>query len=131
MPTSLPSSTWPTTSTRATSTPPSRRSPRTPSTTIPLPDQGPGREGFRQFFLTLAGAFPDARIEPATIVADDEHVAIADTLTGTHRGELQGVAPTGKRIEARGVQIARFADGKIVERWGSSDELGIMRQLEG
>ena len=39
------------------------------------------------------------------------------------------MTPTGQRIEARGMQIGRFENGKIVERWGSTDELGIMRQL--
>jgi predicted ester cyclase len=39
------------------------------------------------------------------------------------------VAPTNRRIEARGVQVARFVDGQIVERWGSTDELGILTKL--
>ena len=95
----------------------------------PAPDQGPGPDGFKSFFRTLKSGFPDAQVEPATIVADDEHVALAYTLTGTHEGEFQGVAPTGRRIEVRGLQIGRFRDGKIVERWGSTDELGIMQQL--
>jgi steroid delta-isomerase-like uncharacterized protein len=95
----------------------------------PAPGQGPGREGFRTFFHTLTTAFPDAQIEPATLVADDDHVAIAYTLTGTHRGDFHGVAPTGKSIETCGVQIGRFRDGQIVERWSSTDELGIMQQI--
>lgn len=95
----------------------------------PAPDQGPGPEGFQKFFSGMAAAFPDAHIEPETLVADDDNVAIAYTLTGTHDGVFQGVEPTGKRIEIRGVQIARFEDGLIVERWGSSDELGMLRQL--
>lgn len=95
----------------------------------PAPDQGPGREGFRAFFEALTTAFPDAHIEPQHMVADDEHVCIAYTLTGTHEGDFEGVEPTGKRIEVRGVQIGRFEDGKIVERWGSTDELGIMQQI--
>ncbi len=95
----------------------------------PAPDQAPGREGFKAFFQSLAAAFPDVHIEPAHVVADDDHVSIAYTLTGTHEGDFQGIAPTGRRIEARGVQIARFENGAIVERWGSSDELGIMQQL--
>jgi len=95
----------------------------------PAPGQGPGREGFRTFFRTLLTAFPDARVEPVILVADDEHVAIAYTLTGHHKGEFQGVAPTGMRIEVRGLQIGRFRDGQIVERWGSTDELGIMQQI--
>ena len=54
---------------------------------------------------------------------------MAYTLTGTHDGEFMGVAPTGKKIEINGIQIGRFENGKIVERWGSSDELGIMQQI--
>ena len=95
----------------------------------PAPDQGPGREGFKQFFEALTSAFPDAHLEPEQIVSDDDNVAIAYTLTGTHEGDFQGIAPTGRKIEIRGVQIGRFEDGKIVERWGSSDELGILKQL--
>jgi len=65
----------------------------------PAPNQGPGREGFKAFFTELTTAFPDAHIEPAHMVADDDHVCIAYTLTGTHNGDFNGVAPSGKRIE--------------------------------
>ncbi len=95
----------------------------------PAPGQAAGREGFKAFFTELTSAFPDAHIEPAHMIADDANVAIAYTLTGTHQGDFNGIAPTGKTIEVRGLQIGRFEDGKIVERWGSSDELGIVQQL--
>jgi steroid delta-isomerase-like uncharacterized protein len=95
----------------------------------PAPGQPAGREGFKAFFTELTSAFPDAHIEPVHIVADDENVAIAYTLTGTHEGDFNGVAATGKKIEVRGLQIGRFENGQIVERWGSSDELGILAQL--
>lgn len=95
----------------------------------PAPGQAAGREGFRSFFHTLVTAFPDAHLEPQTMVADDDQIAFAYTLTGTHHGEFNGVAATGKRIEVRGLQIGRFENGQIVERWGSSDELGILQQL--
>jgi predicted ester cyclase len=68
-------------------------------------------------------------LEPTVLVADDEYVSLAYTLTGTHRGDFQGVVPSDQRIEVRGVQIGRFSGGQIVERWGSTDELGIMQQL--
>jgi len=96
----------------------------------PAPDQGPGPDGFKQFFATMRTAFPDLNIEVQHMVEDDDNIAIAYTLTGTHDGEFEGNAPTGKAIEVRGMQIARFEDGKIKERWGSSDELGIMKQLD-
>jgi steroid delta-isomerase-like uncharacterized protein len=95
----------------------------------PAPAQGSGPQGFKDFFTTMRTAFPDLQIAPQAVVADDEHVSLAYTITGTHQGEFNGIAPTGKRIEARGVQIGRFEDGKIIERWGSSDELGILAQL--
>jgi steroid delta-isomerase-like uncharacterized protein len=95
----------------------------------PAPDQEPGRKGFETFFTALKKSFPDAMLAPDQLVADDDHVAIAYTLSGTHEGEFKGIAPTHRRVEIRGVQIGRFEDGKIVERWGASDELGILRQL--
>jgi steroid delta-isomerase-like uncharacterized protein len=95
----------------------------------PAPDQADGPLGFIRFFQSLRESFPDLAISPEHIVADDDNVSLAYTITGTHRGEFLGVPPTGRRISARGVQIARFEDGKIVERWGSSDQLGILEQI--
>ena len=95
----------------------------------PAPDQGPGRDGFRDFWNTMLTGFPDVHIEPRHEVVDDDHVVVAYTVTGTHDGEFNGVAPTGRKIEINGIQIGRFENGQIVERWGSSDELGIMQQI--
>ena len=77
----------------------------------------------------MRSAFPDMHVEVEHLVADDDNVAFAYTLTGTHDGPFQGHDATGRKIEVRGMQISRFADGLLVERWGSSDELGIMSQL--
>lgn len=95
----------------------------------PAPDQKPGPEGFKDFFSMLRTAFPDLALEPVTVVADDEHVAMAYTINGTQQAEFQGIAATGKRISVRGVEIVKFRDGKLIERWGSSDEMGIMTQI--
>jgi len=95
----------------------------------PAPDQKPGPEGFKDFFSALRAAFPDLKLEPVVVVADDEHVAMAYTINGTHQDDFQGIAATGQRISARGVEIAKFRNGKLIERWGSSDEIGIMTQL--
>lgn len=95
----------------------------------PAPGQGAGPEGFAQFFTSFRSAFPDLNIAVEHMIADDENVAFAYTVTGTHQGDFMGIPATGKHIKARGMQIARFEDGKMVERWGSSDELGILKQL--
>ena len=95
----------------------------------PGPNQGPGAQGYIDLFTEMRAAFPDLQATPEHITADEDSVALAYTIEGTHQGPFMGIAPTGKRIKARGVQIARFRDGKMVERWGSSDELGILKQL--
>lgn len=95
----------------------------------PAPGQGAGPEGFKAFFTDMRSAFPDMKVEPQTMVSEGDKVAFAYTLTATHDGEFMGIAATGKPIEIRGMQIGRFEDGKMVERWGSSDELGILKQI--
>jgi len=95
----------------------------------PAPDQGPGPEGYIRMFADLRTSFPDLAVSVDQIVMDDDKIAIAYMITGTQKGEFLGVAPTGRKIHARGVQIARFRDGKMVERWGSSDQLGILQQI--
>ncbi|MDT0643120.1 ester cyclase [Zunongwangia sp. F363] len=95
----------------------------------PAPNQGPGPQGYIDFFTMMRNAFPDMKVEVEQLVADEDNVAFAYTLTGTHQGDFMGVAGTGKSIKARGMQISRFKDGKLVERWGSSDELGILKQI--
>jgi predicted ester cyclase len=51
------------------------------------------------------------------------------SLSGTHTGTYLGHAPTGKRFTVRNVQVLGFRDGKASDRWGSTDELGILQQL--
>ncbi len=95
----------------------------------PAPAQRAGPEGYKDFFGALRTAFPDLKISVDHLVAGGDSVAIAYTITGTHRGNLLDHAATGKPVSARGVQIARFRQGKMVERWGSSDQLGILQQI--
>jgi predicted ester cyclase len=49
--------------------------------------------------------------------------------TATHTGEFQGIPPTGKRIAVTGIWLDRLAGGKLVERWGVVDALGVLQQL--
>ena len=48
---------------------------------------------------------------------------------GTHKGDLNGIAPTGKQFTISGVTITRFSNGKMVAGWVNWDALGLMQQL--
>lgn len=50
-------------------------------------------------------------------------------IRGTHRGELMGIAPTGREITMTDITILRIVDGKVVERWSEADSLGLLHQL--
>ena len=95
----------------------------------PAPDQGPGIEGLKGFFRSFRTAFPDLQVSVDEMVATDDHVALRYTVSGTHKGEFMGVAPTGKTFTTGAMQIARFENGKVTERWGVTDQLGILKQL--
>jgi predicted ester cyclase len=77
----------------------------------------------------LRTAFPELKFEVKHLVADDHNVAMAYKMTGIHKGRFLGVEPTGHTVIVRGVQIARFYGGQMVERWGALDELGILELL--
>ncbi|TDC85980.1 ester cyclase [Micromonospora sp. KC606] len=95
----------------------------------PAPGQGPGRAGFLAFFRGLTTAFPDLRLEQRHVTADEDHVSMAFTVSGTHLGDFNGVPPSGRAFKVSGVEIFRFVNGQVVERWGLTDDMGILGQL--
>ena len=95
----------------------------------PAPGQVSGPDGYRMYFSQMRTAFPDLNTAVEALIADDDSIAFAYTLTGTHQGPLGGIAPTGRKVRIRGLQFSKFKGGKMVERWGSSDELGLLAQL--
>jgi predicted ester cyclase len=89
----------------------------------------PGAEGVKRFFTMFRDAFPDVSVEIDEIVAEGDRVAVATTFSGTHQGELMGLAPTGRRVSVTGIDIVRVSGGRIVEHRGLTDIVGLMRQL--
>jgi predicted ester cyclase len=88
-----------------------------------------GPEGFKQFVTMFRTAFPDIHITIDDMVAEGDKVANRYTWRGTHKGELMGIAPTGKQVTVTGIKITQFVGGKQVEGWISGDQLGMMQQL--
>jgi ubiquinone/menaquinone biosynthesis C-methylase UbiE/predicted ester cyclase len=79
-----------------------------------------GHEGARRSVAIYLELFPDLRFEVEEQVSEGDRVASRWTLRGTHRG---------REVELRGIVISRFEDGRIIEDWGASDTLELVRQL--
>lgn len=88
-----------------------------------------GPEGFKQNVVIYHKAFPDLRAEITDIIAEGDKVAVRYIMTGTFKGEMMGIAPTGKRLEITGAVFVRFSGGKEVEASSHLDMLAWNRQL--
>jgi predicted ester cyclase len=77
----------------------------------------------------VLGAFPDARYTVEDQLAEGEKVLTRWSCIGTHKGELMGIAPTGKLVRISGMLTDRIVDSKIVEEWSEWDALGMMQQM--
>ena len=88
-----------------------------------------GPEVYKQQWVLFITAFPDLRFTIDEMIAEGEKVACAWTMTGTHLGEFQGIAATGKKISVDGVTIHHVTNGKIMDSYGSLDMWGMMQQL--
>jgi steroid delta-isomerase-like uncharacterized protein len=93
------------------------------------PDVGRGPESEKLRATLYRTAFPDLRLTIEVLIAEGETVMARWSCRGTHKGDLGGIAPTGKQFTISGISIARFASGKMVEGWINWDALGLMQQL--
>jgi steroid delta-isomerase-like uncharacterized protein len=93
------------------------------------PDVGRGPDSEKKRATLYRTAFPDLRLMIEDIIAEGETVVARWSCRGTHKGDLNGVAPTGKQFTISGVSIARFSGGKMAEGWINWDALGLMQQL--
>jgi predicted ester cyclase len=82
-----------------------------------------GIEARKHIHAVYLTALPDLCDTVEDMFAEGDKVAVRLTSRGTHRGELQGIPPTGKQVTVPGMTINRVADGKITEEWVIVDAL--------
>lgn len=97
----------------------------TPSTPNPVP----GPAGLKPIVTAIRAAFPDLHYSIEDIIATDSAVVARVVMTGTHRGDLFGLPPTGRTVHVDQINIEHVVDGRIAEHWRVTDELALMRQL--
>jgi steroid delta-isomerase-like uncharacterized protein len=91
-----------------------------------------GREGIgiaKAFLSMMRGAFPDFRFEVEDVIAEGDRVAARVSVSGTHLGEMMGLAPTGKKVKTSGIEVFRLERGKMAEHWATFAALDMMQQI--
>jgi steroid delta-isomerase-like uncharacterized protein len=83
----------------------------------------------RGFYEMIHQAFDGPKLTFHDVFSNGDRLAIRFTMTGTHRGEFVGVAPTGRNVAVDGITVLHFKDGKCVERWSSVNMYAWLAQL--
>ncbi|MEQ8510544.1 MAG: ester cyclase [Rhodospirillaceae bacterium] len=82
-----------------------------------------------RMFNASKDASPDRVLVNDLIICKDDMVSTRMTVSGTQTGEMMGAPATGRKFQFTAMDIFRFEDGKVVERWGNADHLVLIRQL--
>jgi len=83
----------------------------------------------KQLVEMMYAAIPDAKHTIEDVIAEGDKVVVRLTIRGTHKGDLMGIAPTGKQVTMSGIDILRISGGKVAEDWFAFDQMGLMQQI--
>lgn len=93
------------------------------------PEHMRGPEDYKGLVARYRAALPDIRWTIEDLITQDDKVVVRWSTRWTHRGELAGAPPTGKKGTGMGISIFRIADGRIIEEWATWDALGFLQQI--
>lgn len=93
------------------------------------PGMPPTRDTAIQFISMLRSAFPDLHYTIEHVISEGDLVAQRGIGTGTMKGDMLGMPATGKSATWSEIHILRVKDGKIVEHWALTDQVGMLQQL--
>ncbi len=88
-----------------------------------------GRDAVRRSVTRYREGFPDLSLSATATVSQDDRVALFWVATGTHRGPLLHIPPTGRFCEVRGVSLLRIERGQVVEGFHLWDLAALLRTV--
>ena len=88
-----------------------------------------GPEGFKEFVTTMRTAFPDLNVTIEDLIAEGDNVAARVIMQGTFKGELNGIAPTGRKLTFQEAVFVRFENGMEVEATAYGNMASFNEQL--
>jgi serine phosphatase RsbU (regulator of sigma subunit)/predicted ester cyclase len=95
-----------------------------------LPGQQPTREGHIRATAQFDAALSNRSIHFEEQIAQGDKVVTRFTVHATHdRGEIMGLAPTGRELVFMPFDIHRIEGGRIAEEWGGGTRLSDLLEL--
>jgi steroid delta-isomerase-like uncharacterized protein len=91
--------------------------------------RGSGLENFKTLYAIMLRIFPDIQAKIEDLIEEGDRVAARVEFTATQAGTFRGFPPANRRVSFSGMDMFRFKDGKIVERWAQRDFLGMLEKL--
>jgi len=88
-----------------------------------------GHQGLAEYVRFVQAAFPDFHNEIVETVTQGNKTVARLSYSGTHRGEVLGIAPTGKRFRYSGVGFFTIGSAGIEEVWVLGDVYALLQQL--
>ncbi len=79
--------------------------------------------------IVFETGLPGYQLIPQDIIAENNKVTVRFIAEGEHKGELFGVAPTGRKVKIDGIIIYELANNKIVNHWMQVDSVALMHQI--
>ena len=83
----------------------------------------------KQLLAIVTKAFPDICHNIKDMVVEGDKVAVRMNVIGTHKGEFQGIPPSGKSVSLDEMAFITITGGKITEGWVISDTMSFMQQI--
>lgn len=80
-------------------------------------------------FSPIVSAFPDWHWDLRNLLVDNDLIALHFSVTGTHRGDFQGIAPTGRRVTISEFTLYRVKDGKFTDVWDLADMASVLDRI--
>ncbi len=86
-------------------------------------------EELKGHVLYFESGLPNYQLIPQDVIAEGNKVTVRFTLEGEHKGDLFGIAPTGRKVNIEGIIIYEVDNHKIVNHWMHADANTLMQQI--
>lgn len=88
-----------------------------------------GIEAYKEWVKNTRTQYPDFNVKTEELIVKDDRIIWRWTVTGTNKGPIGELPPTGKKIQFSGVTISKVTNGKITEQWFYWNAATVLTQL--